>query len=191
MKISTQFSRRQFLKTTAAVAVAVPTILPSSVWSAEKGPNERITLGFIGLGKQNRGLLNGFIHNKETQVVAVCEVDTTRREHAKKSVEDYYAKQSDKGSFKGCDAYTDFRELLARKDIDGVVVATPDHWHAIIVVAAANAGKDIYCEKPLSLTIAEARAMVNAVRHNKRILQTGSQCLQRCRVIISHQDTCY
>src|SRR6266550_2629724 len=174
MTTPNRFTRRQFLKTTAAVAVAAPTLLPSAVWAAPKGLNERMTLGFIGMGKQNGGLLGGFINNQETQVVAVCEVDTTRREHAKKRVEDHYAKQTDKGSFKGCDAYKDFRELIARKDIDGVVVATPDHWHAIIVVAAANAGKDIYCEKPLSLTIPEARAMVNAVRRNQRILQTGS-----------------
>jgi predicted dehydrogenase len=174
MTTSNRFTRRQFIKTTAAVAVAAPTLLPSAGWAAPKGPNERMTLGFIGMGKQNSGLLNGFIHNKETQVVAVCDVDTTRREHAKQTIEDYYAKQTDKGSFKGCDAYKDFRQLIARKDIDGVVVATPDHWHAIIVVAAANAGKDIYCEKPLSLTIPEARAMVNAVRRNQRILQTGS-----------------
>lgn len=173
MTTSNRFTRRQFLKTTATAAVA-PTLLPSSVWSAAKGPNDRITLGFIGMGKQNSGLLNGFIHNNGAQVVAVCEVDTTRREHAKKTVEDYYAKQTNKGSFKGCEAYKDFRELLARSDIDGVVIATPDHWHAIQVVAAANAGKDIYCEKPLSLTIGEARAMVNAVRRNNRILQTGS-----------------
>lgn len=174
MTTSNRFSRRQFVKTTIAAAVAVPSILPSSVLSAAKGPNERITLGFIGMGKQNSGLLGGFIRNKDTQVVAVCDVDTTRRDNAKKKVEEHYAKQTDKGSFKGCEAHKDFRELIARKDIDGVVIATPDHWHAIQVVAAANAGKDIYCEKPLSLTIAEARAMVNAVRRNKRILQTGS-----------------
>ena len=174
MSTPNRFTRRQFLKTSATVAATAPLILPSSLRAAEKGPNDRITLGFIGMGTQNRGLLNGFIHNKETQVVAVCDVDTTRRENAKKMVEDYYAKQSDKGAFKGCESYKDFRELIARPDIDAVVVATPDHWHAIIVVAAANAGKDIYCEKPLSLTIAEARAMVNAVRRNQRVCQTGS-----------------
>jgi len=174
MNTSNRFTRRQFLKTAATLATAAPTILPSRIWSAEKGPNDRLTLGFIGMGKQNSGLLGGFINNKATQVVAVCDVDTTRREHAKKRVEDHYAKQTEKGSFKGCDTYKDFRELIARKDIDGVVVATPDHWHALIVIAAANAGKDIYCEKPLSLTIPEARAMVNAVRRNQRILQTGS-----------------
>jgi predicted dehydrogenase len=174
MKISHRYTRRQFLKTSATLAVAAPTILPSRVWAAEKKPNDRLTLGFIGMGKQNGGLLGGFIHNQGTQVVAVCDVDTTRREHAKKRVEDYYAKQTDKGSFKGCDEYKDFRELLARKDIDAVCIATPDHWHALNVIAAANAGKDIYCEKPLSLTIREAREMVNAVRRNHRVLQTGS-----------------
>lgn len=174
MSTPNRFTRRQFLKTSATVAATAPLFLPSSLRAAEKGPNDRITLGFIGMGTQNRGLLNGFIHNKETQVVAVCDVDTTRRENARKMVEDYYAKQSDKGAFKGCESYKDFRELIARPDIDAVVVATPDHWHAIIVVAAANAGKDIYCEKPLSLTIPEARAMVNAVRRNQRVCQTGS-----------------
>jgi predicted dehydrogenase len=174
MNTPSHFTRRQFLKATAALAVAAPSILPASVWGAAKGPNDRLTLGFIGMGKQNSGLLNGFIHNQETQVVAVCDVDTTRREHAKQTVEAYYAKQASKGSFKGCDTYTDFRELIARPDIDAVVVATPDHWHALNVIAAADAGKDIYCEKPLSLTIYEARAMVNAVRRNKRICQTGS-----------------
>ncbi len=116
MTTSNRFTRRQFLRTSATLAVAAPTILPSSVWSAEPGLNERLTLGFVGMGKQNSGLLNGFIHNKETQVVAVCDVDTTRREHAKKTVEDYYAKQADKGTFNGCEAYKDFRELIARRD---------------------------------------------------------------------------
>lgn len=174
MTTSNRFTRRQFLKSSAVAAVAAPTILPSSVWAAETKPNERITLGFIGMGTQNRGLLGGFLGSKETQVVAVCDVDTTRREHAKKTVEERYAKQAASGSFKGCDAYRDFRELVARKDLDGVVIATPDHWHAIQVIAAADAGKDIYCEKPLSLTIREAREMVKAVRRNQRILQTGS-----------------
>lgn len=169
-----RFTRRQFLKSTAVLAAAAPGLLPARVWGAERSPNDRLTLGFIGMGRQNSGLLNGFLHKRETQVVAVCEVDTTRRKHAQRTVEAYYAKQTDKGSFKGCVAYTDFRELVARQDIDGVVIATPDHWHALNVIAAADAGKDIYCEKPLSLTIAEARAMVNAVRRNQRVFQTGS-----------------
>ena len=168
------FSRRQFLKTTATAILAAPTILPSSVWAAPTSPNDRITLGFIGMGRQNQSLVKGFRHNRDVQIVAVCDVDTTRRANAKKTIEDYYATRTERGSFKGCDAYTDFRELLARKDIDAVVIATPDHWHAIQVIAAAKARKDIYCEKPLSLTIREAREMVKAVRRTNRVCQTGS-----------------
>lgn len=174
MSTANHFTRRNFLKTTAAAILAAPSILPSPGWAATTNPNDRITLGFIGMGRQNQSLLKGFRHYRDVQVVAVCDVDTTRRENAKTSVEEYYAKQKGRDSFKGCDAYKDFRELVARKDIDAVVVATPDHWHAIQVIAAANAGKDIYCEKPLSLTIREAREMVKAVRRNKRVLQTGS-----------------
>jgi predicted dehydrogenase len=117
-------------------------------------------------------LLNKFL-GKNTQVVAVCDVDSTRREAAKQRVEEEYAKKA-AAAYKGCAVYTDFRELIARKDIDAVCIATPDHWHAINVVMAAKAKKDIYCEKPLSLTIPEARMMVKAVRKNKRVLQTGS-----------------
>ena len=167
-------SRRSFLKSTALVTAAAPFILPSRIWSAPVRPNDRLTLGFIGMGKQNKGLMSGFLGRKETQVVAVCDVDTSRREDARKRVEDYYAKQTDAGSFRGCAVYADFRALLIRKDIDAVVIATPDHWHACISIAAANSGKDIYCEKPLCQSIHEARAMVNAVRKNKRIFQTGS-----------------
>ena len=167
------FSRRQFLHTTALTLTA-PFILPSRIWAAEQGANERITLGHIGMGTQNRGLLGGFMNRKDTQVLAVCDVDTTRRESAKKTVEDFYAKRAGQDAYKGCAGYNDFRELLARRDIDAVVIATPDHWHALIAIAAADAGKDIYCEKPLCQSIHEARAMVNAVRRNKRVFQTGS-----------------
>ncbi|MDA1272750.1 MAG: Gfo/Idh/MocA family oxidoreductase [Verrucomicrobia bacterium] len=166
-------NRRKFIKS-AVAAVSAPFILPSRVWSAETPASERITLGFIGVGKQNGYLMRNMLQRKETQVVAVCEVDTTRRENAQKTVNENYAKKSGAGSSKGCDAYKDFRELLQRKDIDAVVIATPDHWHAIIAISAANAGKDIYCEKPLSQSIHQARAMVNAVRKNDRIFQTGS-----------------
>jgi predicted dehydrogenase len=174
MSRTTSLNRRRFLQTSAGLAAAAPFILPSCVWSAETKPNDRLTLGFIGMGKQARGLMGGFLGKKETQTLAVCEVDTTRREGGRKTVDEFYAKQADGGSYKGCDTYTDFRELLARKDIDAVVIATPDHWHALIAIAAARAGKDIYCEKPLCQSIHEARAMVKAVRANKRIFQTGS-----------------
>jgi len=169
-----QFTRRSFLKSTAALATTASFILPSRVWSAETPPNDRVTLGFIGMGTQNRGLLGGFLNKKETQTVAVCDVDTNRRNNAKKIVEEFYAKKTDSGAYKGCEAYVDFRDLLARKDIDAVVIATPDHWHALIAVTAARAGKDIYCEKPLCQSVHEAEAMIQAVRKNKRVFQTGS-----------------
>ena len=165
-------SRRRFLSTTALAATA-PFILPSRVWSAAVKPNDRVALGFIGIGTQGRGLLGGFLNKKETQTVAVCDVDTTRRENGKKIVEDFYAKESG-ANYKGCAAYNDFRQLLARKDIDAVVIATPDHWHTVIGIAAAKAGKDIYCEKPLTQSIHEARELVDAVRKHRRVFQTGS-----------------
>ncbi|MGV3659351.1 MAG: Gfo/Idh/MocA family protein [Prosthecobacter sp.] len=166
-------SRRQFAKISAA-SIAAPFILPSHVWSAETAPSERLTLGFIGVGKMNSGHLNSFLGRKEVQVVAVCDVDTNRRENAKKTVEERYAKDKDAG-FKGCEAYADFRKLLERKDIDAVVIATPDHWHAFIAIAALNAGKDVYCEKPLTHNIHEALTLTDAVRKSGKILQTGSQ----------------
>ncbi|MGV3772874.1 MAG: Gfo/Idh/MocA family protein [Verrucomicrobiales bacterium] len=166
------FSRRRFAQS-LAIASAAPFILPSRIWSAETPPNDKITLGFIGMGTQNRGLLNGFINRPEVQVAAVCEVDGARLANAQKIVQDHYSKKNEK-DYKGCAAYKDFRELNARKDIDAVVIATPDHWHALMAIYAANQGKDIYCEKPLTQSIHEARALVNAVRRKERVFQTGS-----------------
>ena len=173
MKPANKFTRRHFLQATSTLAAA-PFILPSRIWSAEVKPNDRLSIGCIGMGTQGKGLMGGFLGRKEVQVAAVCDVDTNRRDDARKRVEDHYAKQTDSGSYKGCKAYEDFRALLVRKDIDAVVIATPDHWHAYLAIAAAKAGKDIYCEKPLCESIHEARAMVNAMRKNKRIFQTGS-----------------
>ena len=173
MTTQRRFSRRTFLTSTLTAGAVAPFILPSHIWAAETKPNDRLTLGFIGMGTQNRGLMNGFLDRKDTQTVAVCDVDTSRRENAKKMVEDKYAKQTG-SDYKGCGAYADFREVIARKDIDAVVIATPDHWHALIAIAAARAGKDIYCEKPLCQSVREARAMVEAVRKNNRVFQTGS-----------------
>ena len=166
-------TRRSFLKS-ALVAGAAPLLLPRGVWAAETAANEKITLGFIGMGHQNNGLMSGFLNRKDTRVLAVCDVDTIRRAHAKTVVENFYGEQVKAGTYKNCEAYNDFRELLARKDINGVVIATPDHWHAIISIAAADAGKDIYCEKPMAHSVHEGRAMVKAVRRNKRVFQVGS-----------------
>src|SRR5687768_16723463 len=123
MNSSNRFTRRSFLKSTLAAGVA-PMFLPSHLWSAETGPNARLGIGFVGMGKMNAGHLNSFLGTKSVQVLAVCDVDTTRRNHAKGKVEERYAKESG-GTYKGCDAYNDYRELLARKDIDAVCIATP------------------------------------------------------------------
>jgi predicted dehydrogenase len=174
--ISKGITRRRFVAG-AAAAAGLPLFAPSSLLGAEKKEeaNNRLGLGFIGMGTMNGGHLGHFLGTKEVQVLAVCDVDTHRREHAKKRVEKHYGKEKKSGTYKGCAAYTDFHDLLARKDIDAVVIATPDHWHAIPVLEACKAKKDIYCEKPLSLTIAEAKAMVDAVRKYERVFQTGSQ----------------
>lgn len=168
----TRLHRRSFLKSILAAGVS-PLLLPSRVWTAPVGANDTIRLGFIGCGIQSRNLMNGFLAKSNTKVVAVCDVDTVRREDHKRIVEEFYTKKSG-AEFKGCTVHADFRELLARQDIDAVVIATPDHWHAIIAVAAAVAGKDIYCEKPLTNTIFEATSLVAAIRKHNRVFQTGS-----------------
>src|SRR5262245_56903353 len=171
----TRVSRRDFVKAAAAAGLAGPTLLTSTrSASAGRGPNDRVTLGFIGVGTMGRGHLGAFLGMGDVQVLAVCDVARERRESAKQMVVDRYAKDK-KGAYQGCKAFTDFRELLAVKDIDAVVIATPDHWHAITAVHATNAGKDIYCEKPLTNVIADGRKIVEAVRQHKVVFQTGSQ----------------
>ena len=163
-------TRRSFLKATLAAGVA-PLFLPSRVWSAETKPNDKLAIGLIGMGKMNSGHLNDWLRRKDSQVVAVCDVDTTRRHNAKKTADEHYAKHGG-GTV---DAMKDFRELIARKDIDAVCIATPDHWHAYIGIAAMKAGKDVYGEKPLTNTIHEAWELVKVTRDTKRVFQTGSQ----------------
>ncbi|MBN1509568.1 MAG: Gfo/Idh/MocA family oxidoreductase [Sedimentisphaerales bacterium] len=168
-------NRRDFLRTAAGAAAAMtfPCVVPSSVLGAQ-APSNRIVLGFIACGKQSQHLMRSFLNSPGTQVVAACDVDRLKLERSSKGiVEKHYADRKE-GSHKGCAAYGDFRDLLARSDIDAVVISTPDHWHAVTVIESCKAGKDIYCEKPLSQTIQEARAMVNAVRLYNRVLQTGS-----------------
>ena len=138
----TNLNRRQFLK--ASTLMAAPCLLPARIWAAAggTGPNDRIVMGFIGVGTQGRHLLNSFLPHPTVQIVAVCDVDTTRRAHHQKLVEDFYTTKADR-DFKGCAEHRDFREVLARKEIDAVVIATPDHWHAYPAVKAA-AGRQRY-----------------------------------------------
>ena len=173
-KISTP-DRRTFLRQLSLLAGAAPMIIPSRARGAgaNNAPNDRITIGAIGLGKQGSWLLRGFLNISQAQIVAVCDVDRLKLQRGQKQVNDHYSALYGR-EYRGCDAYSDFREIIARKDIDAVLIATPDHWHAIPSIMAAQAGKDIYGEKPLSLTLGEARQMVNAVRRNGRVFQTGA-----------------
>jgi predicted dehydrogenase len=181
-------SRRAFLKAAAATcsALAFPTIIPASARGADGhvAPSNRVTMAFIGTGNQGTGDMKGFLQDERVQVIAVCDVNRegpgywdgaiAGREPARRIVNEHYTQTTGK-PYDGCAAYEDFRELLARPDLDAVEVATPDHWHALLTIAAARAGKDIYCQKPFSLTIPEGQAMVAAVRRYGRVLQVGSQ----------------
>lgn len=181
-------TRRDFIKRAAVGAAGVfgmPYFVPRLAFGSA-APSNRINIGCIGTGNMGFTDLQGLMHQDDTQIVAVCDVNrgsygykTAKqfrgREPARKLVDDYYGEERRSGVYKGTDAYNDFRDLLARDDIDAVSVTTPDHWHAIPTIMAARAGKHIYCQKPLSLTIDEGRAMVRAVRRYGVILQTGSQ----------------
>lgn len=158
-------SRRSFLKASAA-AVAVPTILPSSVFGAN-APSNRIVMGAIGVGSQGSGNLNNFLGRGNVQVVGVCDVDAGHLQSAKNSVDSRYGN-------KDCAAYKDFRELLARGDLDAISMATPDHWHALTAIASAKAGCDVYGEKPFTHDLREGRALSDTVARHGRIWQTGS-----------------
>jgi len=170
---SRPLNRRQFIQRAGFIAGAAPLILSPRLW-AETPPSEKMRLGFVGNGMQGKGLMHGFLGREDATVAAVCDVDSDRRNDAKGIVDKHYAERGGGGAAGGCAAYNDFRQLIDRKDIDGVVIATPDHWHALVSIAAAEAGKDIYCEKPMAHTIHEGRAMVKAMRKHKRILQVGS-----------------
>ncbi len=167
MDKKTGCSRRAFMAQSAAIAA--PFIVPAAALGQgdDTPPSERINIGVIGTGSQANGLTENAIRHKNTRVVALCDVDAKQLAAAKKKVDGYYENTD-------CATHADYRELLARDDIDAVIVATPDHWHALVCVEAARRGKDIYCEKPLTWSLGEGRAVVKAVQENKRVFQTGS-----------------
>ena len=168
-------TRRDFVKSTAALAVAAPTIISARALGDDKtpAPSNRITLGFIGIGKQASGHLNALTGKAETQVLAVCDVHSGRRARARGIAEKKYKEMERPNN--GIQEYKTYQELLDRKDIDAVVIGVPDHWHTAIALNAAKAGKDIYCEKPLTLTIHEAKTIIDGIRKYDRVFQTGSQ----------------
>lgn len=161
-------SRRRFLAAAATLA-AVPSILPASALGKENrpAPSERITMGVVGWGMMGPGNTSSFLGMKDVQIVAACDLDKNHLQGALDTINKHYGN-------KDCAAYHDYREMMARKDIDAVMIAIPDHWHALVATEAARQGKDIYGEKPLARTIAEQQAIVKAVKKHKRIWQTGS-----------------
>jgi len=173
------------LGSVATLTVALPQIVPQSVLGRNGliPPSERVTMGFIGIGGQGGGHLlggawtyvaGGYAGRKDVQVLAVCDVWKDRRERAKAQVNAKYAEVYGPGH-PICEAYTDFRHVLERDDIDAVLIATPAHWHATMAVLAAEAGKDIYCEKPTAVTIRESQHVLRAVQRYDRVYQAGTQ----------------
>ncbi|MBE7500883.1 MAG: Gfo/Idh/MocA family oxidoreductase [Verrucomicrobiales bacterium] len=169
---TTALSRRQFLRHTAiaATALGLPSVVPASALGADGtvAPSGRITLGFVGVGGRGEGLLRAFVGNPQAHVLAVCDAYADRQIRCKQIVDDHYGNDA-------CARSGDYRELLARADIDAVVIAAQDHWHALIATAAAKAGKHLYCEKPLGVTYEESRAIRDAVRQAGIVFQTGTQ----------------
>ena len=171
----TNSSRRSFVKGTATAAAGFMIVPRFVLGRGYTAPSDLINLGFIGTGKQARGLLNNF--RDKANIVAGADVDLNKLHYFHSLLEKYYTQAKKDGkntSFKGFTAYDDYRDIIQRKDIDAVVIATPDHWHATQAIQASNAGKHVYCEKPLAHTVEEGRAMVNAARKNKIVFQTGS-----------------
>ena len=176
MKNKDQISRRSFLKTSAigaSGAIVAPVVVPSSFFGAN-APSNQILVGAIGCGRQGRGVMSGIIRNADTRIVAVCDLDSVRLAEAKKFTESE-TQRALNTSHTGVKMYDDYRELLLNREIDAVMIATPDHQHARLAIDAAWAGKDMYLEKPASLTISEGRLMSNAMNATGRIMQIGSQ----------------
>ena len=171
-------NRRQFIKTAAAAAgvVAIPAIIPSSAIGKTgiPAPSDRIRLGHIGVGNRGSSLLRSFLELDEAQSVAVCDAFRSRRESRASEINAHYSEQSGR-NYKGCIKYDDFRSLLADDSIDAVVVATPDHWHVPIGILAAKAGKDMYVEKPLGVSVTENVRLQEAVQKYGRVFQYGTQ----------------
>jgi len=171
-------TRRTFLKQATAVGVTAPAVINSSAIGAfgTTAASERITLGIIGVGWRGFYHIQHMVNFPDVQILAVCDVVRSRRDAGQQCVEENYSQgQGHKGSYRGVGSYNDFRDIVTRDDIDAVMIATPDHWHAIQAIESAKAGKDIYGEKPLARTVHEGRAMVRAVRRYGRVFQTGTQ----------------
>lgn len=176
MSLKQKVSRRRFLHGMSA-AVSMPYIIPSSVLGQGNNvaPSNRITIGCIGCGEHGIGTnINGFLKHADNQIVAICDVDPIQRDKAKQRILKDYGE-----SHQGLDVYKDFREVINRKDIDAVCISTPDHWHIVIGIMAAKTGKDVFVEKPMTVSIEEGKAFCKVIQEIGRIVQVASE--QRCR----------
>ena len=164
---SATISRRCFVK--GAALAAAPLIIPASALGKgpRPAPSNRISLGMLGLGSMGLRHVTGFLAEEECQITAVCDVDAQRVTRAANVINEHYGN-------KDCRTFGDFRELIACDDVDALCISVPDHWHAIPAIMAIQAGKDVYGEKPLALTVAEGQAMVREVRRHSCVWQTGS-----------------
>jgi len=184
---SKEITRRTFLRA-AASTVGIPYVITSSALGAggknRVAPSKRVNMGFIGLGGQGTGHLlggawtyvpGGYVARDDVQVMAVCDVRRERRTHAWKRCNEIYAQRFGRPDHDGVKAYNDFREVLARTDIDAVLIALPYHWAAPMAIMALRSGKDVYCEKPIAITVRQAQTMVETARSYSRIYQAGMQ----------------
>ena len=165
-----KLSRRQMLGAGAGAALALPAFLPASALGRDGAlaPSQRITLGAVGLGGRGTGVLRSFMSNRDVQFTAICDIRRIRREAIKQMADDHYGNND-------CAMYRDMHEILGRQDIDAVLIATGDRWHTMASITAAKAGKDVFCEKPCSMTISESQALAETFRRYGRIYQAGTQ----------------
>jgi len=185
--MSRTVTRRCFLK--SATALAAPLILPASaIGRARLAPSERVNVGLVGCGERGMQVAKDFLKDARVQILAVCDVHDRHyrerewgkgnelgREPGRQAIESHYAATTPSGSYRGCRAYSDFREVCDRTDLDAILVATPDHWHALVALTALQKGKDVYCEKPVTHFFAEGERLVCEVAERKAIFQVGSQ----------------
>jgi predicted dehydrogenase len=182
---ASHLTRRQFVRT-AVAACAAPLVIRASALGAEgqPAPSDRITVGMIGVGRQAKYYnLKQFLGMPDVQVVAVCDVDSWRLDNAQQQVEEGYAKNKPTGTYQGCNTYRDFRELLARQDIDAVMISTPDHWHVPMALAAFEAGKDVSLEKPITRSIGEGRKLCAAAKRLGRVFRTDSELRSYAHIV--------
>ncbi|KPK47303.1 MAG: hypothetical protein AMK72_08615 [Planctomycetes bacterium SM23_25] len=190
MNRKSRLTRRRLLTSALGAALVGPYVITSDALGRDvrPSPSNRIGMGGIGVGGRGGGHMRSLLQDADVQVLAVSDVDKRRRDGHKNAIQQHYSKVLG-STYAGCDDYADFRELLDRRDIDAVVLGTPDHWHALGTIFAARAGKDIYCEKPMASTIGDGRAAADAVKRYGRVFQTGSQersrdnCRYACELV--------